>query len=364
MTDTRDNLVREAVYEIVNSAPIAPSVDDLAMRRTPHQQRSPLLVATIVVLVVAAGAALATRLDKSADTGTTTTAEPSTSTALTPQLTAPEAFRILRQSQAAAIGNMDTLAGPLIRDCMAAQGFTFIPNSTSLMGEQSQSDFLRQRYPEPRQQDGMWGYEFDSTSTVENSQPIETPSPDSALPGYFDAIQGTTILTSETRDFDGHLVTQTRVGDGCSGQAMATIFGSPQAYITFFSTLNQLEVTTGSTYYNLRTDPDYVARNQSWSQCMKDAGFDYPTIFDPENRDWPSPRPTPLEQRVAEADSVCLQGRQLARQDLFVLEERALGAVLAEHPLGDLTKFDRQVQALLAGRLPSTNQSPASTTTP
>jgi hypothetical protein len=272
-------------------------------------------------------------------------------------------FRILRQSQAAAIGNMDTLAGPLIRDCMAAKGFTFIPNSTSLMTEQDQSDFLRQRYPEPREQDGVWGYLFDTTSTADDSQPTERESPDAGLPGYGEAIQGTTVLTGVARDFDGHLVTQNQVGYGCSGQAMTTIFGSPQAYINFTTTLNQLEVITGSTYYNLRQDPDFVARNQSWSQCMKNAGFDYPTIFDPENRDWPSPRPTTDEQHVAEADSVCRERQHVTGEDLFVLEERALTDVLLAHPIGELKEFDRQVQALIAGSLPATNQGSALTKT-
>lgn len=353
MTDHTNNRVREAVYEIVNTAPLAPEIDDLETRRVQRPKRSAVLVSAIVVLIVAALVALTSRLNES--TGTNgSTVESTTSTPLRQELTTTDAFRIVRQSQAA-VGNMDTLAGPLIQRCMAAKGFTFTPNSTVLMHEQVQSAFLLQRYPEPREQDGIWGYVFEATDeTHSGSEPIEAESADAGLPGYADALRGQTIATGSVKDLGGQIVSTSTVGDGCVGQAMATLFGSAKAYIDFFTKLQALEVTTGTSYNSLRNSPDYLARNQPWSQCMKNAGFYYPTIFGPQNRDWPSPRPTESEQQAAEADAVCRQGRGLDGADLFLLEGEALTDLLQKHPMGDYSVFDHQVQALMVGDMPST----------
>ena len=348
MTDHPHNRVREAVYEIVNTAPLAPAIDDLEARRVGRRRRSPVVISAIVVLIVGALVALTSRLNES--TGRNgTTVESTTSAPLSHELSTTDAFRIVRQSQAA-LGNMDTLAGPLIQRCMAAKGFTFTPNSTVLMDEQDQSAFLLQRYPKPREQNGIWGYVFEATDqTQSGSEPIEPESPDAGLPGYADALRGQTIATGSVRDLDGQIVSRSTVGDGCVGQAKAAIFGSPQAYIDFVTKLQTLEVTTGTSFNSLRNSPDYLARNQLWSQCMKDAGFGYHTIFDPWNQDWPSPRPTETEQQVAQADSACRQGKGLDGADLNLLEGVVLTDLLREHPIGDYTEFDHQVQALLAG---------------
>ena len=362
MTDHPHNRVREAVYEIVNTAPIAPAIDDLEARRVERRKRSPVLISAIVVMIVAALVALTSRHSESTE-GNGTSVESITSAPLNHELSTTDAFRIVRQSQAA-LANMDTMAGPLIQRCMAAKGFAFTPNSTELMSEQDERAFLLQRYPEPRQQDGVWGYLFESTDQTESGpESTERESPDAALPGYANALQGQTIATGSVKDLVGQVATTSTVGDGCVGQAMATIFGNAQAYIDFFTQLQTLEMITGASYFSLRTSPDFLARNQPWSQCMKRAGFDYPTIFGPRDRDWPSPRPTETEQQVAEADSTCRQGKGLDGADLNVLEGGVLTDVLKEHPLGDYTAFDRQVQDLLAGSLPSAGVDLSSTVT-
>jgi hypothetical protein len=355
MTETRDGRMRSAVCEIVDRAPLAPTVDDLAGRSAPHPRRSRLLRPAIAVLVVAAAAALTSRLDDRVSTDPSTTMEPSTSLPRSSDVTAADALRILRESQAAAVGNMDTLAGPLIKTCMAAKGFTFTPNSTALMSVQDESAFLRQRYPEPRQQDGRWGYVFDSGGSAQESQPIEQPpsSGGEDPPGYFEALHGSTIATAVVRDLDGKVVTSNQVGDGCHGQAMAALFGSAQAYLNFFTQLNQLEVITGSSGSAMSDDPEFVARNRRWAECMTNAGFSYQTIFDSQNRDWNSPRPTAGEQQTAAADWRCRQGNQLEGADLFTLEEHALSDLLVAHPIGSYAEFDLQVQALIAGRFPA-----------
>jgi hypothetical protein len=368
MTETRDGRVRRAVCEIVDRAPLAPTVDDLAGRSAPRPRRSRLLLPAIALLVVAAAAALTSRLADRVSTDPSTTIEPSTSQPRGSDVTAADAFRILRESQVAAVGNMDTLAGPLIKTCMAAKGFTFTPNSTVLMSVQDESAFLRQRYPEPRQQDGKWGYLFDSGGSAQESQPIEAPpSPSGEVPpGYFEALHGDTIATAVVRDLDGKMVTSNQVGDGCHGQAMATIFGSAQAYLTFFSQLNQLEVIVGSSWGGRHEDPDFVARNRPWAECMKNAGFIYQTILDPQNRDWNSPRPTAGEQQTAAADWQCRQGYHLDGADLLTLEEHALSALLVAHPIGSYAEFELQSQALIAGKFPATDGSttPPTSTTP
>jgi hypothetical protein len=305
---------------------------------------------------------LTSRLDDRVSTDPSTTIEPSTSLPPSPEVTATDAYRILRESQSAALGNMDTLAGPLIKSCMAAKGFTFTPNSSTLMSEQDQSAFLRQRYPEPRQQDGVWGYLFDSSDSA--TQDAHTPSADGEnSPGYFDAMQGSTIVTAVVRDLDGNMVTSNRVGDGCSGQAMAALFGGPQAFINFFTQLNQLEMITGEAGSALQKDPDYLARNRPWAECMENAGFHYQTIYGPQNRDWNSPRPTREEQQTAAADWQCRQGNHLDGADLLTLEEQTLGDILVAHPLGNYDEFERQARALLAGTFPavegSTESSPS-----
>jgi hypothetical protein len=207
---------------------------------------------------------------------------------------------------------------------------------------------------------------FESTNQAQAiAEPNEPETPDSGSPGFADAMRGQTIATGSVHDLNGQIVATTSVGDGCYGQAMSAVFGSPQAYIEFFTKLQKLGVITGASWNALRDTPDYLTRNQLWSQCMKNAGFDYPTTFDPQNRDWPSPRPSHTEQQVAEADSTCRQRRALDGADLYLIEGHALSSLLVGHPVGDYTEFDRQVQALLAGFRPSTvgNQTPASTST-
>ena len=204
-----------------------------------------------------------------------------------------------------------------------------------------------------------------SGSSSTTPEPQTPPPADEAAPGYFDAMQGHTIARAVVRDIDGKVVTWNQVGDGCYGQSIAKLFGNAQAYVTFFTQLNQLEVITGDSWSAVQTDPEYVARNRRWSECMKSAGFTYQTIFDPWNRDWSSPRPTPEEQQVAAADWQCRQGNQLDGVDLLTLEERALGPLLVAHPIGNYDEFERQAQALIAGRFPAADGStspPTSTT--
>jgi hypothetical protein len=351
MTDHAHNRVREAVYEIVSTAPLAPTIDDLDGRRFQRPRRSPLLIPAIVVLVVAAAVGLTSRLNESTG-GNGTTVELTTSTPVTSELSTTDVFRIVRQSQAA-VGNMDTLAGPLIQRCMAAKGFTFTPNSTVLMSVQDQDAFLLQRYPEPRQLDGIWGYVFETPASSPDAVEPDNSGPPGRETDYREALTGNTVASGEVRDLDGKVVTSSQVGDGCYGQSMAAIFGSQQAFIDFFTKLQTLEMLTGSSYYSLRTSPDFLARSQPWSQCMKKAGFSYRTVFDPWNQDWPSPRPTETEQRAAQADSTCRQGKGLDGANLNMLEGALLSEVLSQHPIGDYTGFAAQIQDLLAGIAPA-----------
>ena len=359
MTDTRERRIRSAVFEIVDRAPLAPTVDDLAGRSVPHSGRSRFLLPAIAVLVVAAAAALTSRLDDRVGTNPSTTVEPSTSLPPSSEVTATAAYRIVRESEAA-LGNLGTLAGPLIKTCMAAKGFTFTPNSTTLMSEQEQSAFVLRRYPGPRQQDGKWGYYFDSTDSA--TEDAQTPSANGEVgPGYFDAMQGKPIAEGVVLGVDGNVVSTNQVGDGCYGQAMAAMFGSEQAYVTFFTQVSQLEMITGQAYSDLHAGSDFLARNQPWAACMKNAGFAYQTIFDPQNRDWNSPRPATEEQQVAAADSQCRQGNHLDGADLLPLEEQILSDLLVAHPMGNSEELELQVQALTAGKFPAADNSSATT---
>ena len=90
---------------------------------------------------------------------------------------------------------------------------------------------------------------------------------------------------------------------------------------------------------------------------MKNAGFTYRTIFDPQNRDWNSPRPTPEEQQVAATDWQSRQGNHLDGADLLTPEERTLDDLLVAHPIGNYDEFELQVQALTAGRFPAADGS-------
>ena len=340
--------MRSAVCEIVETAPLAPTVDDLAGRTTPHPPRSRLLLPSVAVLIVAAATVLTLRHDDPIQTNPPMTLELPTPLPRSAELAATDAFGILRKSTAA-VDNMETLAGPLIESCMAARGFTFIPTGTVLMGEQDQDAFLLQRYPEPRQENGMWGYYFEAAES--RTSDSETTLPSSLTPpGYIEAMQGKTVLTMDVLDVDGNVVT---VGDGCYGQAMTTIFGSDQAYVTFFAQLSRLEVVTGQAWSALHTDPDYVTLNLTWAACMQNASFDYQTIFDPPNRYWESPRPTTEEQQVAAADWQCRQGNHLDGADLLRLEEQILTDLLAANPIGNYEAFELQVDALTAGQVPT-----------
>ncbi|MFD0530464.1 hypothetical protein ACFQ1I_33325 [Kitasatospora arboriphila] len=104
---------------------------------------------------------------------------------------------------------------------------------------------------------------------------------------------------------------------GCLGEAVKELTGSAEGGIGDTQFADDAKFTTLD---QSRNDPRTQAVFRQWSQCMKDAGFDYAdplaALGDPQWRK--SPTPTPQELKVATADAGsparAQRGRRLVRR--------------------------------------------------
>lgn len=349
MTDNRYAHLRAAVLEIVDHAPLAPSVGEIeAVPRDsggPGGRRRFAMAAAGLLLAIAAVAVVATRSD-----GPQRVPSTAPSTTLPPEATisADDAFRLMRVSSAA-LANMDAMAGPLIEACMLAKGYVFVPTSAAPAVVQGEALFLQQRYQSPHQEAGVWGYVFESLVGEDSNQPMEEDSPDADKPGFAEALLGDPVLTSRVNYPDGSIAVANSVSDGCAGQAMSSIFGSPAAYLNFMNRVNRIEVAANRSWTELRSDSEYVQHLAGWVSCMNAEGLDFPSPSSAWDTQWPSPRPSAAETKAAEADASCRASNQLENEDLLALETAELERLLTTSPIAVDTEFDATLQALLEG---------------
>lgn len=265
-------------------------------------------------------------------------------------ISSAEALKVVRVSSAA-VGNMDLMTGALIQACMAQLGFVFTPNSTAAAIVEDEGSFLQRRYQSPHMEKGSWGYIFEDAG-AESNEPMEILSPDADKPGFTDALLGETVVMSTVDYPDGSIATANSVGDGCHGQAVSAMFGSPAAYLQFFDRLNRIEAVSGHSWSRLRTNPEYLRRRAAWVDCMSVEGYDFLNPESVWDFAWPSPRPSPSETLTAETDAVCRASNQLDNQDLLALELSELDLTLRSSPIAPDELFDKSLQALIDGVRP------------
>jgi hypothetical protein len=170
--------------------------------------------------------------------------------------------------------------------------------------------------------------------------------PTNSSPGFNEAITGQ-VVASNTVYNNGEVSMEGTVGDGCYGEAGASVFGSAQKYLDFTGRLNQIETAAGESWSALMLSPEI---NSGWVACMKQGGFDYPNFVRPQgSREWPSPRPSDEESRVASADAACRAANHLTDDQLQRLVHELLLTILEAHPMARDAEFDRMYKALLAG---------------
>lgn len=353
MTDPRVSHVRSAVVEIVNQSPLAPpstSLHDARAATAGNGRRPALSILVTVVLVAFAVVGSSVRLG--GDRGSPSArGSDLTDTNVTRTVTVKEAIWVMQVSEAA-FANMDALAGPLIQQCMAAKGFTFTPQSDAITLAQNETSFLRRRYQSPLQAAGRWGYAFEAGDGAAN-EPMEVTSPDANKPGFAEALIGDVISSVDTGNAPAPAANRNALRDGCAGQAYSALLGSPTAYLDVLDTVNGIEVAAGRSLADLRTDEEFVRRNQGWVACMSDGGFVYPSLTAIWEVQWPSPRPSAAETRAAGQDAECRSLNRLDDQSLLLLEHRWLQAALDAQPIIVDDRFERAITALLAGKAPS-----------
>jgi hypothetical protein len=341
--------------------PVAPST--VSIDTAPAVSRRPRLalgIAASIALVIG-GAALAVNRSSGVSTraplgsanttlagSTSTSAAESATTpqpaAASPNITADDVFAIVR-SETVMSAHMTISIGTLMQTCMAEKGFRFTPTLPEGDGVTSDTVFFQRRYTSPREQAGRWGYIFDSSILPTPNEPIEKPSPDSNKPGFTEAITGDVIATSTVTDSSGRVANKNTVRDGCGGQAAAAIFGSAQNYLNFIDRISRVESAGGESWAALLSTP----QNSGWVACMKQRGFDYANLVRPHDNEWPAPRPTDEESRIASADAACRVANHLSDNDLKMLEHDLLVAILERHPIKREVELDRMFAALVAG---------------
>jgi hypothetical protein len=351
--------------ELADGATVVPAnaseaPDPSLLDSAPEHSRRPRLalgIAASLVLVVGGSAVLANRPNRvstrvsvagspsiSADEPTPPVGSITPTTELSPNINADDAFEVMRSSSVVA-GNMQVSMGTPIQTCMAEKGFRFAPTAPEGDIVQSDADFLRRRYASPYEQAGKWGYIFDTVSSTADNGPIETPSPDSDKPGFYEAMTGRVVATSTVTDSSGRESNKSTVGDGCYGQVASAIFGSAQNYLNFIDRINQIETTSAEAWSALALSEG----NRGWVACMKQRGFDYPNFLRPHDSEWPSPRPSDEESRIASADAACRGANHLTDNELKRAENDILVTILERHPLTRDAEFDRMFPALIAG---------------
>ncbi|MEV8092732.1 hypothetical protein [Kitasatospora sp. NPDC085879] len=192
----------------------------------------------------------------------------------------------------------------LIVRCMASFGLSYAPPSGSGSRRDSDAPTTRVDSRYGHQNAALmakWGYHPEggvpAGAGAKPSAPSMSPEMELVLRGTADAAAR---AGSGGRTVNGRSVPER----GCVGEAVKELTGSADGGIGDTQFADDAKFTT---LEQSRNDPRTQAVFRQWSQCMKDAGFDYAdplaALGDPQWRK--SPTPTPQELKVATADAGC-----------------------------------------------------------
>lgn len=192
----------------------------------------------------------------------------------------------------------------LIVRCMASFGLTYTPPSGSGGRRDSDAPTTRVDSRYGHQSAALmakWGYHPEggvpAGAGAKPSGPSVSPEMELVLRGTADAAAR---AGSGGREVNGRKVPER----GCIGEAVKELTGAAEGGIGDTQFADDAKFTT---LEQSRNDARTQAVFRRWSQCMKDAGFDYPdplaALGDPQWRK--APLPTPQELKVATADAAC-----------------------------------------------------------
>ncbi len=232
---------------------------------------------------------------------------------------------------------MDVLITRRAATCMNSAGFGFSPVLLA-HGVSQQDSFLARRYGEPaRFANGQLGWSWDGT--VDGPlEPEASQDPIATTTEYQRALHGDQFLSQDIKDPSGEFGVSIRVGNGCLGVGVESLFGSKDNYLQFIGALNQAELLARDSYTRLLSDAQFLQRNELWSECMSEAGYIFETIFEPINRDWDGPRPSSHEQAVATRDLECRAESDLEPESIASIEGRIQDGLLEQYQI-DLTGY-------------------------
>ena len=152
----------------------------------------------------------------------------------------------------------------VVRDCMKAQGFDYVPVDPT----QRRAQLLGSAGLSPEDFEKQFGYGittlFEQNRRLQAEQAAAAGISEADRPAYDRALYGertdaTLFEALDAGDFS-------RLG-GCSREAAAQVFGGAEVIQSLQSELDELDQRVAS-------DPRMVTALEAWSACMRAAGFD------------------------------------------------------------------------------------------
>lgn len=192
----------------------------------------------------------------------------------------------------------------LTQRCMADHGFRFDPDLSVSPG--AVVDYRRRYGVFDPAHAASNGFLAGAPENPEARTPddIGFPSEPRASEAYLSALFG------ESKSFDialsGGDSQPVELFGGCIAQASQEFFGSEAAWLEFSSLTMSLGHYDVASFMALSSSDEFDHVARKWTQCMYSKGEErFSSPFDTMNYDWPAPRPSDEETRVAMADAEC-----------------------------------------------------------
>ena len=225
-----------------------------------------------------------------------------------------------------------------IADCMSAAGFEYVPIDVETFRDAmdavggappgfSDEEFVAQYgygiTTLPPKSDFRFGEE--NQAIFDDLSPEDQVAYTRTLVG--DHETATFVLMLEQEDF--------LPSGGCTETAIEEVFTPEQLSPSFFNPFDAL----------VEQDPRMIQAQEDWSNCMKEAGFEYATQGDPEDEFVER-----LQTLTGGADPTKLDGADKAALEELQGEERAIALVDFDCAETHITDVEDQVERDISGR--------------
>ena len=245
-----------------------------------------ILVAALAVLAAACGGAASTAGSDSTSTAQEPSESSSTDASTGEGDTFAEIFGYAEDDPEAAEAQMraqEAELQELIRQCMAEEGFEYIPveppSDAFRFDSGDQEEFVRtQGFGISTWYGNEEQFTEEADAYEDPNQPIVDAMSESEQEAYFGALYGTaeeqaaleeTVIDEDTGE---EYITVEGYGPGCQGEASAEVYGDMSQDEELYS---QLEPVYQELEQRLQADPKVVEANEQWSSCMADQGYEY-----------------------------------------------------------------------------------------